>query len=107
MQSVLNLGMKEMSRKCLDPIPPGEILLVEFMKPLHLSINRLARDIDVPPNRISAIVRGKRAITAELLWIGSTSCRRRRACPPYIRSPQLLIKGNMFCVAVSRFGSMA
>ena len=54
-----------MGRKCLEPIPPGEILLEEFMKPLHISINRLARDIDVPPNRISAIVRGKRAITAD------------------------------------------
>ena len=54
-----------MSRKRLEPIPPGEILLEEFMKPLQLSINRLARDIDVPPNRISAIIRGKRAITAD------------------------------------------
>jgi antitoxin HigA-1 len=54
-----------MSKKPLEPIRPGEILLEEFMKPLHISINRLARDIDVPPNRISAIVRGKRAITAD------------------------------------------
>ena len=54
-----------MNRKRLEPIPPGEILLEEFMKPLHLSINRLARDIDVPPNRISAILRGKRTITAD------------------------------------------
>jgi len=35
------------------------------MKPLELSINALARDIDVPPNRISEIVAGKRAITAD------------------------------------------
>jgi len=54
-----------MGSKHLKPIPPGEILLEEFMKPLHISINRLARDIDVPPNRISAVVRGKRAITAD------------------------------------------
>jgi antitoxin HigA-1 len=54
-----------MSRNRLSPIPPGEVLVEEFMKPLHISINRLARDIDVPPNRISAIVRGKRAITAD------------------------------------------
>jgi antitoxin HigA-1 len=54
-----------MRKKHLDPIPPGEILLEDFMKPLQISINRLARDIDVPPNRISAIVRGKRAITAD------------------------------------------
>lgn len=54
-----------MSRKRLEPIPPGEILLEDFMKPLRISINRLARDIDVPPNRISLIVRGKRSITAD------------------------------------------
>ncbi len=48
-----------------DPIPPGEILFEEFMKPVGLSINQLARDIDVPPGRISEIINGKRAITAD------------------------------------------
>lgn len=52
-------------RKLLEPIHPGEILLEDFMKPLDVSINRLARDIAVPPGRISAIVNGKRAITAD------------------------------------------
>lgn len=52
-------------RKLLEPIHPGEILLEEFMKPMDVSINRLARDIAVPPGRISAIVNGKRAITAD------------------------------------------
>jgi addiction module HigA family antidote len=52
-------------QKLLEPIHPGEILLEEFMKPLQISINRLARDIAVPPGRISAIVNGKRAITAD------------------------------------------
>jgi len=52
-------------RKLLEPIHPGEILLEEFMKPMEISINRLARDIAVPPGRISAIVNGKRAITAD------------------------------------------
>jgi antitoxin HigA-1 len=51
--------------KRLDPIHPGEILLDDFMKPLHISINQLARDLDVPPNRISAIVNGARSITAD------------------------------------------
>ncbi len=51
--------------KSLELIPPGEILLEEFMKPMGVSINRLARDIAVPPGRISAIVNGKRAITAD------------------------------------------
>ncbi len=36
----------------------------EFMRPLEVSINRLARNIGVPPNRISGIVNGKRSITA-------------------------------------------
>lgn len=35
------------------------------MKPLTISINALARDLDVPPNRISDIVNGKRGITAD------------------------------------------
>ena len=35
------------------------------MKPLEISINQLARDLDVPPNRISAIVSGARSITAD------------------------------------------
>jgi addiction module HigA family antidote len=51
--------------KLLEPIHPGEILLEDFMKPMGVSINRLARDIVVPPGRISAIVNGKRAITAD------------------------------------------
>lgn len=50
--------------KFLEPIPPGEILLEDFMKPFNLSINGLAKAIDVPPGRISDIVNGKRAITA-------------------------------------------
>ena len=54
-----------MTKKLLDPIPPGEILLEDFMKPMDISINGLARNISVPPNRISEIVNGKRAITAD------------------------------------------
>lgn len=49
----------------LEPIHPGEILREEFMKPLGVSINGLARELLVPPGRISAIVNGKRAITAD------------------------------------------
>lgn len=52
-------------KKLLAPIHPGEILFEEFMKPMDISINRLAREIAVPPGRISAIVNGKRAITAD------------------------------------------
>jgi antitoxin HigA-1 len=51
--------------KKLDPITPGEILLEEFLKPLAISQNRLARDIDIPVSRVAEIVKGKRAITAD------------------------------------------
>jgi len=44
---------------------PGEILLEEFMKPLGLSQNALARAIKVPPRRINELVLGKRAVTAD------------------------------------------
>lgn len=54
-----------MTSKAFNPIPPGKILLEEFMKPLGVSINALAREIAVPPNRISDIVNGKHAITAD------------------------------------------
>ncbi len=43
----------------------GEILLEEFLKPLELSQNALARAISVPPRRINEIVLGKRAVTAD------------------------------------------
>lgn len=44
---------------------PGEVLLEEFLKPMDISINKLARDLDVPPSRISAIVNNKRELTAD------------------------------------------
>jgi addiction module HigA family antidote len=46
------------------PIHPGEILKEEFMTPLGISVNRLSRDLSVPPNRISEIVNRKRGISA-------------------------------------------
>jgi len=51
-----------------DEIPnptPGEILLLEFIEPMGLTQNGLARAIGVPPRRINEIVLGKRAITAD------------------------------------------
>ena len=44
---------------------PGQILKEEFMDPRGLSMNKLASVIDVPTNRISAIVKGTRAISAD------------------------------------------
>lgn len=52
--------------KKLELIFPGEVLLEEFMKPYSISQNKLARDIDVPPSRIHAIIHGQRAITADM-----------------------------------------
>ena len=51
--------------KTLPNIHPGEILLEEFLNPLGISQNRLARAMDVPPRRINEIVHGKRAVTAD------------------------------------------
>jgi len=53
------------SKELLPPIHPGEILREEFMRPLGLSINQLARDLYVPVTRISEIVNERRGITAE------------------------------------------
>jgi len=51
--------------KKLPNIHPGEILLEEFLTPLQISQNRLARAMGVPPRRINEIVHGKRAVTAD------------------------------------------
>jgi len=51
--------------KKLTNIHPGEILLEEFLLPMEISQNRIARDIGVPPRRINEIVHGKRSVTAD------------------------------------------
>ncbi len=51
--------------EALEPIHPGEILQEEFLRPLGISQNRLARDLDVPVSRVAGIVKGERAITAD------------------------------------------
>jgi addiction module HigA family antidote len=49
----------------MPPVTPGEILREDFMKPLGLSANALAKALHVPPNRISTILNGTRSITAD------------------------------------------
>jgi addiction module HigA family antidote len=44
---------------------PGEILLEDFLKPMGLSQNALARAVHVPPRRINELVLGKRSVTAD------------------------------------------
>ena len=48
-----------------DPVTPGEILYQEYLVPMGISQYRLAKEIDVPAQRISEIVAGKRTITAD------------------------------------------
>jgi len=49
-------------------IAPGEILAEEFMKPMRLSSNALARAIGVTPARVNEIVNGRRGISANTAW---------------------------------------
>ena len=46
-------------------VPPGEVLLEEFLKPMGISQYRFALAISVQESRINAIVKGRRAITAD------------------------------------------
>jgi addiction module HigA family antidote len=49
----------------LKNIHPGEVLLEEFLLPMGISQNALARAVGVPPRRINEIVLGKRGISAD------------------------------------------
>jgi antitoxin HigA-1 len=52
-------------KRALPNIHPGEVLLEEFLKPMEISQNALARAIGVPPRRINEIVLGKRSVSAD------------------------------------------
>jgi addiction module HigA family antidote len=52
-----------MKRNRMRPVPPGEILNEEFLKPPGLTANALAKAIGVPPNQITAILKDERGIT--------------------------------------------
>ena len=54
-----------MASRKLRNIHPGEVLMEEFLNPLGISQNALARAIGVPPRRINEIALGKRSITAD------------------------------------------
>ncbi|THV21296.1 HigA family addiction module antitoxin [Peteryoungia ipomoeae] len=60
--------MSRSSTTMTDLLPnphPGDILLEDFLKPMGLSQNALARAVNVPPRRINEIVLGKRSLTAD------------------------------------------
>ncbi len=54
-----------MKKNGMRPVPPGEILNEEFLKPLGMTANGLAKAIGVPPNRITGILKGERGITGD------------------------------------------
>jgi addiction module HigA family antidote len=49
----------------MRPVHPGEVLREEFLKPLGMSVNALAKELHVPTPRINDVVREKRGITAD------------------------------------------
>lgn len=49
----------------LAPLHPGVVLFEEFLKPLGLSQNALARELKIPPRRVNEIVLGKRGVSAD------------------------------------------
>ena len=64
----LQIIIRERNMKKTDklaPVPPGEVLLEEFLKPMGISQNKLALKTSVPARRINEIVLGKRRITAD------------------------------------------
>lgn len=57
---------QDMPKRDFPPTHPGEMLLEEFLKPLKISQDRLAKAIGVPPRRIHEVVRGKRSMSADM-----------------------------------------
>jgi len=53
-------------RRTTSPITPGEFLAQEYLKPLGLSHQQLARDLGIPATRIAAIINGTQAVTPEI-----------------------------------------
>lgn len=58
-------GLSTTMTELLPNPHPGDILLEDFLKPVGLSQNALARAVNVPPRRINEIVLGKRSLTAD------------------------------------------
>jgi antitoxin HigA-1 len=65
--TIIRKGAVKMSKSetLVPPVHPGEILREDFMKPLGLTVNRLALELHVPATRIGEIVHERRRITAE------------------------------------------
>ena len=57
------------------PIPPAEIVLEDYLNPMGISQNAMARAIGVPPRAINEIVLGKRDMRFDILFRSSQACR--------------------------------
>lgn len=65
-EAALKLDLSDITTgEKLGPVRPGDILREDFMVPLELSARALARDIEVPPNRITEILNGERSVSAD------------------------------------------
>ena len=77
----------------LPPVHPGEVLREDFMKPLNLTVNKLALELHVPATRIGEIVHGRRRITAEtalrLAQLLRYECRVLAKSAEFLRSGSL------------------
>ena len=67
------------SRPPAPPVHPGEVLKAEFLDEIGVSAYALAKALCVPANRVTAIINGERAITAETAlrlarFFGTTDC---------------------------------
>jgi addiction module HigA family antidote len=57
--------VSEMFKNGMRPVHPGEVLLEDFLKPLGMSANALAKALHVPAPRINDVVRGRRGVSAD------------------------------------------
>jgi addiction module HigA family antidote len=60
----MGIVMDEREEK-MEPVHPGQILHEDFLKPMGITAYRLARELHVPQSRISAILKGRRSISAD------------------------------------------
>lgn len=65
LRSLITIERVVYMNKKLEPVHPGDVLSEDFMKPLAISQNQIARDLSVPPRRINEIVLRKRRVTAD------------------------------------------
>jgi addiction module HigA family antidote len=85
---------EKMPMNRMRPIHPGEILREEYLKPLGMSANALAHAIGVPANRVSLILSGKRAITADTALRLSRAFDTSPSSGSIYRSPMTYVSPN-------------